>query len=174
MPIAAGTTAIRPIDEVTASLPIHSGTPASQSILQNTPVVQSMDIYVSAREIRPLPQVSQDTPTGPRPRSNRRLGRTRILTDTPEKNLIEEEHKKMEEKKRKLNDKENEKKGVENGKKKVNRELLPKKKRVATHKKRNEDISEDGDDMEAPVPPPLSQRVSKTGRVIKQVNRTDL
>jgi hypothetical protein len=50
--------------------------------------------HVSPRELRPLPQVSQETPSGPRPKSNNRLGRTRILTDTPEKNLIEEDHKK--------------------------------------------------------------------------------
>jgi hypothetical protein len=57
--------------------------------------------HVSPRELRPLPQVSQETPSGPRPKSNNRLGRTRILTDTPEKYLIEEDHKKKEEKENK-------------------------------------------------------------------------
>jgi hypothetical protein len=80
----------------------------------------------------------------------------------------------MEEKKRKVSEKENSKKGLENRRKKVSRELLPEKKRVATQKISNDDISEDDDFFEAPVTPSLCQRVSKTGRVIKQVNRTDL
>ncbi|KAK4009659.1 hypothetical protein OUZ56_018805 [Daphnia magna] len=111
-----------------AVLPIYSGIPASQSMVTNTPVVLP-------RELQPLPQVPQNTPMGPRPRSNRRLGRTRILTDTPEKDLIEQEHKKMEEKKRKVSEKKNIKEGLENEKKK---------------KISDEDISEDDDYLEAP------------------------
>lgn len=68
--------------------------------------------HVSPRELRPLPQVSQETPSGPRPKSNNRLGRTRILKDTAEKNLIEEDHKKRRRKKI------NEKKGKTKRKKK--------------------------------------------------------
>ncbi|EFX68865.1 hypothetical protein DAPPUDRAFT_329694 [Daphnia pulex] len=150
-----------------AVLPMYSGTQASQSMLTNTRIVLP-------RELRPLPQVPQKTPTGPRQRSNRRLGRTRILTDTPEKDLIEQEHKKMEEKKRKVSEKEYSKKGLENRRKKVSRELLPEKKGVATQKILNDDISEDDDFFVFPVTPSLCQRVSKTGLVIKQVNRTDL
>ncbi|KZS05314.1 Uncharacterized protein APZ42_031538 [Daphnia magna] len=131
IPVDAGTNAVLPINAVTAALPIdmvtpavlpiYSGIPASQSMVTNTPVVLP-------RELQPLPQVPQNTPMGPRPRSNRRLGRTRILTDTPEKDLIEQEHKKMEEKKRKVSEKKNIKEGLENEKKKVSCELLPKKK----------------------------------------------
>ena len=76
----------------------------------------------------------------------------------------------MEEKKNKASGKENQ--GVEN-RKKVNRKLLPKTKRVARKRKADE-CSKADSDIGPPVLPSQSQRISKTGRLIKCVKRTDL
>ena len=76
----------------------------------------------------------------------------------------------MEDKKNKASGKENQ--GVEN-RKKVNRELLPKTKRVARKRKADE-CSKADSDIDPPVLPSQSQRISKTGRLIKCVKRTDL
>ncbi|KZR96181.1 Uncharacterized protein APZ42_009633, partial [Daphnia magna] len=46
--------------------------------------------HVPLEKIRPLTQVCQMTPLAPRKRSSNRLGSTRIITDTPEKDKIEE------------------------------------------------------------------------------------
>lgn len=49
---------------------------------------------ISLTDIRPLPKVSQTTPKTRRSKKQlSRLGRTRILTDTPETNIIAEHHK---------------------------------------------------------------------------------
>jgi len=49
--------------------------------------------HVSPSDLRPYPRVSQD-PTSIMPRKNKRSGRSRVLTDTPEKDKIEVEHNK--------------------------------------------------------------------------------
>lgn len=127
--------------------------------------------HVSPRELRPLPQVSQETPSGPRPKSNNRLGRTRILTDTPEKYLIEEDHKKKEEKENKRKERENKKE--EKGKKKTNRELIPEKKKVAKKRKKNEENVDPDCDGEKACQP-LVPQTTRTGRLIKKKKITDL
>ena len=53
--------------------------------------------YVNPAQIRPFPQIN---PSAPRRKASR-IGRTRILTDTPEKQQIEEEQKKKQEKEKK-------------------------------------------------------------------------
>lgn len=54
---------------------------------------------INLTDIRPLPKVSQTTPkTHRRKKQLRRLGRTRILTNTPETNIIAEHHKRQTEK----------------------------------------------------------------------------
>lgn len=54
---------------------------------------------INLTDIRPLPKVSQTTPKSRRSKKQlSRLGRTRILTDTPETNIIAEHHKRQTEK----------------------------------------------------------------------------
>jgi hypothetical protein len=53
--------------------------------------------HVSPSDVRPYPRVSQDA-TSMLPRRNKRSGRSRVLTDTPEKDQIEAEHNKKIEK----------------------------------------------------------------------------
>jgi hypothetical protein len=90
--------------------------------------------HVSPRELRPLPQVSQETPSGPRPKSNNPLGRTRILTDTPEKNLIEEDHKKR--RKKKINEKKGKTKRKKKERKKPTTNLFLRRKRWLSKERR--------------------------------------
>jgi len=53
--------------------------------------------HVSPSDFRPYPTVTQD-PTSMLPRKNKRSGRSRVLTGTPEKDQIEVEHNKKVEK----------------------------------------------------------------------------
>jgi len=54
---------------------------------------------ISLSDVRPLPKVSQTTPKARRGQKQlSRFGRTRILTHTPETNIITENHKKQMEK----------------------------------------------------------------------------
>jgi hypothetical protein len=83
---------------------------------------------ISFSTIRPFPRVEQNQETIRRTqRQTSRLGRTRILTDTPEKNAIEEEYNKKKEK-------ENKKKST-----KSKRCLIPEKGKQLSKKKKNEE-----------------------------------
>ncbi|KZS19594.1 Uncharacterized protein APZ42_013920, partial [Daphnia magna] len=57
--------------------------------------------HVPLEKIRPLTQVCQMTPLAPRKRTSNRLGSTRIIRDTPEKDKIEENQRRKEEKEKK-------------------------------------------------------------------------
>lgn len=179
MPSCLATPLAQSIEPPPAKLPIENNTRESQfaetipatSDAYSSPTISPVP-YVSPKEIRPLPQVHQATATGPRPKSNNKLGRTRILTDTPEKNRIEEEHRKKEEKEMKRMEKG---KNVEqNGKKKkLNRELLPEKRKLTKKRKSNEENDKPDEELDAPNLPHVPQ-VTRTGRVVKKTNRVDL
>jgi len=83
--------------------------------------------------IRPFPRVEQNQETiRQTQRKKSRIGRTRILTNTPEKNAIEEEYKKKE--------KENKKKST-----KSKRCLIPEKGKELSQKKKNEEKEGEAD-----------------------------
>lgn len=60
--------------------------------------------HVSPIDIRPFPQVSQSIQNVPRKKTNSRAGSAKILTDTPEKNKIELEHKNKQDQEMKKNE----------------------------------------------------------------------
>lgn len=74
-----------------------SETITSISVPSSSQVIYPLP-HVTQKQLRPLTQVIQATPIVPRSKSSNMLGRTKILTDTPGKNLIEQEYNKKEEK----------------------------------------------------------------------------
>ncbi|XP_045036776.1 uncharacterized protein LOC116930182 [Daphnia magna] len=144
---------------------------------------------ITLTDIRPLPKVSQTTPKARRSQKQvSRLGRTRILTNTPEINVIAEHHQRQSEKieksRRRLqpaSEKINNKKGKQkiiidmettsnedySVKKKVNvTSTKAQSKKKVSLKQQNDSVSNDGDELiETPV---ISGEIrTRTGRLVK-------
>lgn len=113
-------------------------------------------------DIRPMAKVAQTPTSGPRPRSKNRLGRTKILTDEAEMNIIEEEHQNKLEKERKKRKKEDELKIL-----KERNTSLQRKKRTTSEKENVEEVQCERVSENNP-------RVTRTGRVSKKRELTDL
>lgn len=96
-----------PLNIAEEHLPNTSSQPAILDVSQcNIPIVEEdttleqtvpTKTHVSPSDLRPYPRVSQD-PTSMLPKKKKRSGRSRVLTDTPEKDQIEVEHNKKVEK----------------------------------------------------------------------------
>ncbi|XP_045030419.1 uncharacterized protein LOC116931790, partial [Daphnia magna] len=96
-----------PLNIAEEHLPNTSSQPAILDVSQcNIPIAEEdttleqtvpTKTHVSPSDLRPYPRVSQD-PTSMLPKKKKRSGRSRVLTDTPEKDQIEVEHNKKVEK----------------------------------------------------------------------------
>lgn len=134
--------------------------------------------YVSPIEVRPFPQVVQTTPTAPR-KNNSRIGRTRILTDTPEKNQLEDEHRKKEEKEKKREERIN-KKGAKRvihppGKSKTNKKSKrADKENCVPHSDDETDRVADLDGHEEQHQPTTPPRCTRAGRIVRRKKITNV
>ena len=118
---------------------------------------------VTPEELRPFPQVSQNTVPTER---KRKAGRTRILTSTSEKNSFEQDRRKS-----------------SNNVNLASAPIRPtqnKAKRTKIRSKENsEPVAESADDFNLDIDPLYrptlpSPKRTRTGRLVKKVNRTDL
>lgn len=164
-PVTALATALAP---TTAPAPvmtpspvtIPATTPAQPTALSTSSTLNTIAMIRSVvlpNEIRPYPQVNQENvKKGPK----RTVGRTRIITSTPEKNSLEEVLLKRNEK--------------------VSTSQPAKKKKRLNNKENDsqpdfaEDFDLDLDPLHRPTPTLPSPKRSRTGRVIKKINKINL
>lgn len=123
----------------------------------------------------------------PRPENNSRLGRTRNLTDTPEKNQIEEEYRKKEEKEKRKEERSKNKRGPKRVLHPPEKSSTEKKTKRATKEncaprdcvdedpndESNRNVDVMGGDLEQHLPdtPP---RCTRAGRIIRQKKITNV
>jgi hypothetical protein len=134
--------------------------------------------YVGIAQIRPLTQVCQNIPVCVRPQKNSRAGSTRILTDTPEKLKIDEDHRRKTEKERKKEERKMRKLTPRNIMNPTTKEVARKQSKAKSPKDiPKENMANHLDEhIECPIliQPTSSLNKTRAGRLVKRRKVTDL